>query len=92
MLVLPALVAVALLRGVGRCRPSIVFWGFLAECAVALVFCRPIGAFLGYRLESFAWDLFGFLAYGLFVLGWAAAATLAQLAALALVNRVGRRS
>ncbi|MBQ2697980.1 MAG: hypothetical protein IJF59_04825 [Clostridia bacterium] len=92
MVILPAAAAVALFQAAGAVRPCALLWALLTEVAAALLFHRPLGGLLGYRLESFQWDLFDFVAYGFFTLGWAVAATVAQLVTLTGIRRFRERS
>ena len=45
---------------------------------VGLVFLEPISLFLGYRIQSLSQDLFAFVAYIMFAVGWSIAATFVQ--------------
>jgi len=91
MILLPVIPAVLLLHTVGGCSPKAVSWCFLTECLIALVFHREVGSFLGYRLLSWEWDLFDYIAYYMFTLGFSAAATLAQFTALYMIRKSGKK-
>jgi len=78
MLLLPIIPAVILLYAFKHCPPRTILWSLLAECSFVLIFHRPIGGFLGYRLYSLSWDLFDFIAYFMFTFGWALATALIQ--------------
>lgn len=86
MLLLPTLIA-AVLYQTAKLPPRSVLWSFLTEAVIAVVLHKPIGAFLGYRLESLSWDLFEFIAYLMFTLGFAVLASLAQFSVLYLLRK-----
>ena len=88
MLFFPIVIAIITMRLICKRPPKYVFWGLLPEFLTALLLYKPLGAFLGYQLNSFAWDMFDFIAYYIFVLGWALAATLTQFLFLALVSKI----
>lgn len=85
MLLLPAVVAVLLLR---HYSPKCVLWSLLAQIVLVIVFAQPIGGLLGYRLVDFNWDFFDFIAYGLYVFGWSLGVTAVQFIVLLLLKKL----
>ena len=88
MLLLPLIPAVILLHLVGKCRAVYVFIGLLTESVIAVAFCKVVGGFLGFRLQSIAMDLFDYVAYLMFTIGLAAAATLLQFAVMLVIGKL----
>ena len=85
MVVLPVLPAVLLLR---KYPPKTVLWSALTQILLVMVFANPIGRILGYQLGDIANDLFDYIGYLLFCLGWIAAATAGQFVALLIYQKM----
>ena len=90
MILLPALGAAALSRFVRPASPKAPFLGLPLQWGLALLLSKPLGDLLGFRLGSFAWDLFDWIAYGIFILGWSVGAALVQSITLLLLERRSR--
>lgn len=90
MLLLPALGAAALARFFRPASPRAPFLGLPLQWGLALLLSQPLGDLLGFRLGSFAWDLFDWIAYGIFIVGWSVGAALVQFVTLFLLERRAR--
>ena len=87
MLLLPALGAAVLARFFRPSSPKAPFLGLPIQWGLALLLSQPLGGLLGFRLGSFAWDLFDWIAYAIFILGWSVGAAAAQFLVLRLLDR-----
>ena len=87
MILLPALGAAVLARFVRPASSKAPFLGLPIQWGLALLLSQPLGDLLGFRLGSFAWDLFDWIAYGIFILGWSVGAAAAQFLVLRLLDR-----
>ena len=87
MLLLPALGAAVLARFFRPSSPRAPFLGLPLQWALALILSQPLGNLLGFRLGSFSQDLFDWIAYAIFILGWSAGAALVQFVTLFLLER-----
>ena len=90
LLLLPALGAAALARFFRPASPRAPFLGLPLQWGLALLLSQPLGDLLGFRLGSFAWDLFDWIAYGIFIVGWSVGAALVQFVTLFLLERRAR--
>lgn len=70
--------------------PRAPFLGLPLQWGLALLLSQPLGDLLGFRLGSFAWDLFDWIAYGIFIVGWSVGAALVQFVTLFLLERRAR--
>ena len=90
MILLPALGAAVLARFVRPASSKAPFLGLPIQWVLALLLSQPLGDLLGFRLGSFAWDLFDWIAYAIFILGWSVGAALVQFVTLFLLERRAR--
>ena len=90
MILLPALGAAVLARFVRPASSKAPFLGLPIQWVLALLLSQPLGDLLGFRLGSLAWDLFDWIAYAIFILGWSVGAALVQFVTLFLLERRAR--
>lgn len=83
MILLPVIAGGFLLHNWPR---SALRWSLLFECIIVLILSKPLGNMLGFHLESFSYDLFNYIAYWLFALGWTFGAAAAQWLVLFLME------
>ena len=88
MALFPAAICLWLMYFTEKCPPKAVFLSLLTEIAIIIIFYKPIGTFLGYKLTSLQWDLIGFIQYFMFTFGCILAATTVQFLSLWIAWKV----
>ena len=88
MALIPAVISVLLQHFTDKIPPRSVFLSLFTEVLIAVIFYKPIGTFLGYKLVSFERDLIEFIQYYMFTFGCAFAATASQFVSLWIIRKV----